>query len=73
MMLHIQIDIKFTGRWCKSNILQRRKNCLIFNFQGEQTAVWRDKTQRGQKNIVNQSKPILVLVRLLPLKQRDAS
>ena len=30
--VYLQIGIKFIGRWCKSNILQRRKKCQIFNF-----------------------------------------
>ena len=53
----------------KSNILQRRKKCLIFNFQDVQIG-GRDKIlstpQRGKKIIVNQTKPILVVVSIKP-------
>ena len=31
--VYLQIDIKFTGRLYKSNILQRRQKCLIVSFQ----------------------------------------
>ena len=53
----------------KSNILQRRKKCLIFNFQDVQIG-GRDKIlstpQCGKKIIVNQTKPILVVVSIKP-------
>ena len=53
----------------KSNILQRRKKCLIFNFQDVQIG-GRDKIlstpQRGKKIIVSQTKPILVVASIKP-------
>ena len=53
----------------KSNILQRGKKCLTFNFQDVQIG-GRDKIlsapQRGRKIIVNQTKPILVVVSIKP-------
>ena len=53
----------------KSNILQLRKKCLIFNFQDVQIG-GRDKIlstpQRGKKIIVSQTKPILVVVSIKP-------
>ena len=53
----------------KSNILQRGKKCLTFNFQDVQIG-GRDKIlsapQHGKKIIVNQTKPILVVVSIKP-------
>ena len=53
----------------ESNILQRGKKCLTFNFQDVQIG-GRDKIlsapQRGKKIIVNQTKPILVVVSIKP-------
>ena len=53
----------------KSNILERRKKCLIFNFQDVQIG-GRDKIlstpQRGKKIIVNRTKPILVVLSIKP-------
>ena len=53
----------------KSNILQLRKKCLIFNFQDVQIG-GRDKIlstpQRGKKIIVSQTKPILVVASIKP-------
>ena len=53
----------------KSNILQLRKKCLIFNFQDVQIG-GRDKIlstpQRGKKIIVSQTKSILVVVSIKP-------
>ena len=40
------MDIKFIGICCKSNIWQRRKKCLIFNFQDLQTGRGGNDTQR---------------------------
>ena len=60
------MGIKFIDKWYKSNILERRKNCQIFNFQDVQTGSPETKysapQQLGQKIIANQSKPILVIV-----------
>ena len=36
--VYLQIDIKFTARLCKSNILQRRQKCLIVSFQDVQAS-----------------------------------
>ena len=58
----------------KSNILQRGKKCLTFNFQDVQIG-GRDKIlsapQRGKKIIVNQTKPILVVVSIKSFTQPD--
>ena len=40
------MEIKFIGICCKSNIWQRRKKCLIFNFQDLQTGRGGNDTQR---------------------------
>ena len=40
------MDIKLIGICCKSNIWQRRKKCLIFNFQDLQTGRGGNDTQR---------------------------
>ena len=53
----------------KSNILQRRKKCLIFNFQDVQIGggtKYLAPPQRGKKIIVSQTKPILVVVSIKP-------
>ena len=45
--------MKFIGRWCKSNILQRRKKCQIFSFKTCKMAVAAQNTRRSLARLEN--------------------
>ena len=73
--IYKQFDIWFMSQCCEMNILRRREKCQIFSFlplpTDQGSANFFNGSKRHQKNFLNQTKTVSIVVPVSPLNHQS--